>query len=71
MPSAQANAAFGGAAAGEAGDAVNTRGLDGLGQGHGRQDGGESAGQHRLARPWRAKDEDVVGRTPASASVSP
>ena len=39
------------AAAGEAGDAVNPRGLNGLGEGHRRQDGGESAGQHRRARP--------------------
>jgi hypothetical protein len=42
----------GGAVAGEARDAVNTRGLHGLGEGHRRQDGGEAAGQHRLARPW-------------------
>jgi hypothetical protein len=40
----------GGAVAGEPGDAVNARGLDGLGQGHLRQDGGEPVRQHRLAR---------------------
>jgi hypothetical protein len=31
------------AVADEAGDAVDTRGLNGLGEGHGRQDGGEPA----------------------------
>ena len=59
------------AVAGEAGDAVDTRGLNGLGEGHRRQDGGESACQHRLARPWRTKEEDVMVRTPASPSASP
>jgi hypothetical protein len=57
------------AAAGAAGDAVDTRRLNGLGVGHRRQDGGESAGQHRLARPWGTKEEDVVGRTPTLDSV--
>ena len=37
---------------GEAGDAVNPRGLKGLSERHRRQDGGEAAGQHRRARPW-------------------
>ena len=37
------------AVAGEAGDAVDTRGLNGLGEGHGRQDGGETACE-QLAR---------------------
>jgi hypothetical protein len=37
--------------AGEAGDAVDTRGLKDLGEGHRRQDGGQSPCQHRLARP--------------------
>jgi hypothetical protein len=41
------------AVAGAAGDAVNPRGLNGFGERHGRQDGGESACQHRRARPWR------------------
>jgi hypothetical protein len=50
----------GGAVAGAAGNAVNPRGLNRLGEGHGRQDGGESAGQHRLARPWGTKEEDIV-----------
>jgi hypothetical protein len=44
---------------------VNTRGLNGLGEGHRREDGGESAGQHRLARPWGTKEEHIMGRTPA------
>jgi hypothetical protein len=47
------------AVAGEAGDAVNTRGLDGLREGHRRQDGRESAGQHRRARPRRTKEEEI------------
>jgi hypothetical protein len=59
------------AVAGAAGDAVNPRGLKGLGEGHGRQNGGEAPGQHRRARPRRAKEEDVVGRTLASISVLP
>ena len=36
--------------AGEAGDVVDTRGLNRLGEGHGRQNGGERPRQHRLAR---------------------
>jgi hypothetical protein len=59
-----------GAVADKAGDAVDARGLKGLGEGHRRQDGGESAGQHRRARPWGTKEEDVVGRTPALCSAS-
>ena len=34
------------ALAGEAGDAMDARGVEGFGEGHGRQDDGESAGQH-------------------------
>ena len=34
----------GGAVAGEASDAVNPRGFNGLGEGHRRQDGGEPPG---------------------------
>jgi hypothetical protein len=41
------------AVAGAAGDAVNTRDLKGLGEGHRRQDGGDPPCQHRLARPWK------------------
>ena len=56
------------AVADEAGDAVDARGLNGLGEGHRRQHGGEPPGQHRLARPRRAEQEHIVVRTPASAS---
>jgi hypothetical protein len=52
----------------EASDAMDTRGLHGLGEGHRRQDGGEPPGEHRLARPRGAEQEDVMVRTPASAS---
>jgi hypothetical protein len=38
------------AVTGAAGDTRDARGVDGLGEGHGRQDRGEPAGQHRLAR---------------------
>jgi hypothetical protein len=55
----------------ESGDAVDPRRLDGLSQGHRRRHRGEPPGQHRRARPWRTKKEDVVGRTPASCSASP
>ena len=59
------------AVAGEARDAVDTRGLKGLGEGHRRQNGGEPAGQHRLTRPERAKEKEVMRRTPALSSASP
>jgi hypothetical protein len=58
------------AVAGEAGDAVDTRRLNGLDEGHRRPEGGEPPGQHGLARPGRADEEDVVGRTPASRLAS-
>jgi hypothetical protein len=45
---------------GEASGAVDTGGLKGFGEGHGRQDGGEPPSQHRLARPWRTKKEDIM-----------
>jgi hypothetical protein len=45
---------------GAAGDAVDARGLKGLGEGHRRQDGGEPPGQHRLARPRGAEQEQIV-----------
>jgi hypothetical protein len=54
---------------GEVGDAMNTGGVEGFGQGHRRQDGGDAAGQPRLPRPRRAQEEDVMVRTPASASA--
>src|SRR5882724_3811404 len=58
------------AVAGEAGDAVDTSGLNRLGEGHRRQDGGESPCQHRLACPRGAEQEDIVVRTPACTSAS-
>jgi hypothetical protein len=57
--------------AGAAGDAMDVCRLNGLGQGHRRQDGGEPPAQHGLARPGRAEEEDVVIKTPASGSRSP
>ena len=56
------------AVASEAGDAVDTRGLNGLREGHRRQDGGEAACEHRLARPWGAEQEQIMVRTPAFVS---
>jgi hypothetical protein len=55
----------------QAGDTVDPRGLDGLGEGHRRQDGGEPPGQHRLPRPGWAKQQDIMVRTPASRSALP
>jgi hypothetical protein len=53
------------AVAGAAGKTVEARGLDGLGEGHRRQEGGEAPGQPRLAHPGGADEEDVVVTTPA------
>jgi hypothetical protein len=52
-------------AAREPGNAVDARGLKGLGRGHGWQDGREPLRQHRRARPWRIKEEQMMVRTPA------
>jgi hypothetical protein len=41
--------------AGEAGDTVDPRGLNSLGEGHRREDGDEEPCQHRLPRPRRAE----------------
>jgi hypothetical protein len=57
------------ALAGAAGDAGKARGGESLGQGRRCQDGGEPPGQHGLARPGRADEEDVVGRAPAFRSL--
>jgi hypothetical protein len=54
-----------------AGNAVDTRGLDGLGQGHRWQDGGEPPCEHRLARPRVAEQEEIMVTTPAFASACP
>jgi hypothetical protein len=56
--------------AGEAGDAVEARGLEGFRQGHLRQAGGETACQPRRARPKGVQEESVMATMPASASVS-
>jgi hypothetical protein len=50
------------ARAGAAGVAVNTRGLNGLGEGHPRQDGGEPPCQHRRARPRGAEQKGNYGQ---------
>jgi hypothetical protein len=58
------------AGAGEAGDAVDACGLNGLGESHRRQDGGEPPGQPRLARPGWPQEEPIVVGTPGFASAS-
>ena len=59
------------AVASKASDTVEARGLDGLSEGHGRQDGCEPPCEHRFARPRRAEQQDIVGRTPAFVSALP
>jgi hypothetical protein len=54
----------GGAPAGQAGDRMNARGLEGLGQGQRRQDGSEAARQRGVPRARRTQQEDVMGSTP-------
>jgi hypothetical protein len=51
------------AVAGEAGDAVNPRGLNGLGEGHRRQDGGKSSASRGDSAP--------VARGPTDSTVWP
>jgi hypothetical protein len=51
-----------GAIAREADDAMDARRLNGLGEGHRRQDGGEPPGQHRLARPQTAEHQQVMSQ---------
>ena len=41
-------------------DGVDLGGLQGLGPGHGGQDGGQPLGRHALARPRRAHQQDVM-----------
>jgi hypothetical protein len=53
------------AVAGEASAAMGTCGLKGLGEGHRRQDRGESPCQARLARPRGAEQGHIMVRTPA------
>jgi hypothetical protein len=49
---------------------MEARGLDGFGQAHRRQDGGETAGQPRCARPCGFQEENIMVKMPASAAVS-
>jgi hypothetical protein len=60
----------GGAPPGEAGDAVDAGGVEGLGQGHVGEDRRQAAGQPRLPRPGRPQEQIMV-RTPASPSALP
>jgi hypothetical protein len=50
---------------------VDAGGVEGFEQGRRRQDGGEPARQHRRARPRGAKEEQIMGRTPAYHFASP
>jgi hypothetical protein len=58
------------ACASQAGDAVDTRGLERFRERHRRQEGGAATGQPRLPRPWRTEEEEVWGTAPASRSAS-
>jgi hypothetical protein len=62
-----ARGAEGGAVAGAAGDVRDARGVEGFGEGHGRQEGGQPARQPRLPCPGGA-EQDVVVTMPASCS---
>jgi hypothetical protein len=53
-----------GAAAGAAGHTADAHGLEGFRQDHRRQNGGEAPRQHRLARPRRAEEQDIMVTTP-------
>jgi hypothetical protein len=55
----------GGALAGEAGDAVEAGGLEGFGEAHRGQDGGEPARQPRRPHPRWTEEEDMMVTTPA------
>jgi hypothetical protein len=59
------------APAGQAGNAMDARGVDRLGQSHLRQDRREAARQPRGPRPRGTQQEDVMVKTPASASPAP
>ena len=61
----------GGAGAGEAGDAMDARGLQRFGESHRRQNGGQPTRQHRRPHPRWAQEEDIMVRTPASPSALP
>ena len=55
----------GGAGAGAAGDARDAGGVEGFGEGHRGQDGGQPAGQPRLPRSGWTQEEHILGTTPA------
>ena len=57
------------AVAGAAGDAVDMHGLNGLGEGHGRQDGGERPRQHRRPRPRWSQEQPIMLRMPGCPSA--
>jgi hypothetical protein len=59
------------AGASAAGDAMDAGGVEGLGEGQRRQDGGQPASQPRGPHPRWTEEEDVVGSTPVLASASP
>ena len=44
----------------ESADGMNLCGFNGLFKGHGRHDGGDALGKHRLARSGRAKQKDAM-----------
>jgi hypothetical protein len=54
-----------GAGPGEVGDAGDAGGVEGFGESHRRQDGGEPARQPRLARSRTAQHQEIMLRTPA------
>ena len=51
------------AVTGAAGDAMDARRLNGLSQGHLRQDGGQPPHQPRRARPRGPEEQDVMAAT--------
>jgi hypothetical protein len=59
-----------GAVAGAPGDAMEAGGLEGFGERHRRQDGGEPPRQPRLPSPRGAEQEEVMVKIPASPAVS-
>jgi hypothetical protein len=48
-----------------AGDALEVRGLEGVGQAHRGQDGGQPPRQHRRPHPKWTEEEDIMVTTPA------
>ena len=52
-------------------DQPHIRDREGVGEAHRGQDGGQPARQPRRPHPGRADEEDMMGRTLASASALP